>query len=78
MNDKTDFDAIVDLLDHTADRIPASAPPDWAGDYRLHYLQFVADFREVVRRAHELRGRLPATAGQGPSRTSMNPSTDIG
>ena len=75
MNDKTDFDAIVDLLDHTAHLIPASAPPDWAGDYRLHYLQFVADFRDVVRRAHELQGYGPA--GQGPSAVTRTLPTNI-
>ncbi len=62
MNAKTDFDAMVDLLDRTADLIPASAPPDWAGDLRLHYLQFVADFNALVRRARDLQGHLPVPA----------------
>jgi|LNFM01.1.fsa_nt_gb hypothetical protein len=65
MNDKTDFSAIVDMLDRTAGLIPSSAPPDCAGDDRLHYLQFVADLNDLVRRARVLKVHLSRHGAPG-------------
>lgn len=58
MNDKTSFSTIVDMLDRTAGLLPASAPMACAGDNRLHYLQFVADLNELVRRGRVLDTHL--------------------
>lgn len=60
MNDKTDFAAIVDMLARTAGLLPASAPMACAGDDRLHYLQFVSDLNELVRRGRVLNVHLSA------------------